>query len=1119
MNRIRGGATAVGMTLFVMLLAVGSVARAQETTGRVVGRVTDKDSGTPLGGVTVIVQGPQGEDATITDDKGDYLLTALPIGTYTIRFYAANTSSQVEQTGVVVAAQKTVRVNAKIALAATAAAAPQQTYVITGRVPMIDVGSARVGYTFNEDFTLKVPNGIDYGSVIQKAPGVFVDGTGNISIGGATGLENIYIVNGMNVTGMDMGNLESGASTLGGGTNLPSQFLTQIDVNSGGYQAEYGGAMGGVINSVLKSGSNEFHGSVLGYWSPYWLSASPNAVALVGSALGSVRKPDFDTSIGVEVGGPIIKDKLFFWAGFVPRFQNSHVFRLTYAQTEDANNPGQALLDANGNPRLHELTDWRARINESRQVYSYAATLDWTPLPENRLTLGVFGTPNFNNQMRSVFGPGLDAISNPAWAQENLSKTNTDVTARWVSKLYDRRWIIEANAGLHREDFNDRSPDGALNNLNQLEYWNTNLWDLEHAPGCEPTASGFQPCPIGAGSNPYHTGGFGLTKQFTGQRWMGEIKSTNLFQAGGHHELKYGWRIEYSTFDQDRYYSGPLGSRSLVILNPNDPTPNFNTWSFFTLQPGQYPSDFGPGGRPFTDLLQPPIYQDHLKADVTSLLNSFFVQDSYSPSVLRNLTINAGARLELQKMTDTFGKAFLSLDNLAPRVGVIYDPFGDGLSKISASYGQYYEQIPMNLAARYFGGEGILVRNGVPISTCPANLQSPTPYVNGQANPNAWTGNGEWGQCSRPAISSTNDPAAGGTSPFNNGSDYPVQANLRGQYNNEITATIERELMENLTLRLDYVHRWLGRIIEDGTADPTGSFAFVLANPGDVPPSALNQAKDDVTAAQTAVNNITPDPNNPATVSALANAQSQLAAAQAKYANLQGLAAAPKPERTYDGITLSLAKRFSKNWFTRASYTYSRLVGNYEGLFQAESSYFAPNGSNAYDTPDLYLNQRGYLPNDHPHQGRVDGYYTHDIGRGTFTFGLSFMAQSGMPRNYLSAWYFNSPQNQLLPRGSGGRTPPVSELDAKFMYGRPIPKNMRLEAFIDLFNILNQQATLITDDVYTFDPAAAIVGGTPSDLKYAKNLFGAPVTKNPDYGHALAYQTPFHARLGLRLTF
>ena len=91
MNRIRVGATALGLAL----LATASVAQAQEVTGRVTGRVTDKDTGMPMGGVTVIMQGPQGEDATLTDDRGDYRFTSLAVGSYIIRFYAANTSAEI----------------------------------------------------------------------------------------------------------------------------------------------------------------------------------------------------------------------------------------------------------------------------------------------------------------------------------------------------------------------------------------------------------------------------------------------------------------------------------------------------------------------------------------------------------------------------------------------------------------------------------------------------------------------------------------------------------------------------------------------------------------------------------------------------------------------------------------------------------------------------------------------------------------------------------------------------------------------------------------------------------------------------------------------------------------
>jgi hypothetical protein len=1098
MNRIRGGAAAaLGVAL---LLAAAGVAHAQEITGRVTGRVTDKDTGMALGGVTVVLQGPQGEDATLTDDKGEYRFTSLPVGIYVIRFYVANSAAGVEQSGVVVAAEKMVRVNAQIAGAVQAQA--QEKYVITGKPPVVDIGSARVGATFDSEFTQNVPLNRTYGDIIERAPGAFVDPSGNVSIGGATGLENIYIVNGVNVTGIEYGNLEAGTPSIGGGTNLPLEFFQQIDVSAGGYQASQGGGMGGVINSVLKSGTNEFHGSAFGFWAPYWLSGSPNSITTVGGSLGYVRKPDFDTSIGVEVGGPLIKDKLFFWAGFAPRFTDTHVFRQTYQLQFNGNAamPGPAL-DANGNPISHELTDWRARIPESHKTYYYAATVDWIPRPEHHLTFAAFGSPNFNDEMRQF--NNIEFISNPAWAQEKLTKSNSDFTLHWTSKLYDHHWQIDVLAGLHTEYFYVRSPFDDLNNRNQLEYWGANLGDLEHAPGCEADPSGFQPCPV----DNYHTGGFGTIKKANGARYMFDLKSTHLFEGGGHHEIAYGWHPEYVTYDQERWYSGPIGNRALIQLYPQAGA--FNSWTFFTLQPGEQPSDFG-NLRPASDLLYRPDYQDSLKANVSSLVNAFFVQENYNPPGLRNLTVNVGGRLEFQKLYDFHGNAFLDATNVSPRIGAIFDPRNDGRSKISFFYGRYYEAIPLNVAARYFGGEGILQRNGIPISDCMGAA--------GQSAYN-WTGT-ELAGCKRPDQSSMTTPfpadnATQGSTLFNNGTNYAVQSNLAGQYHNEIVATAEREVIEDLTVRLDYQHRWLGTIIEDGAADP--SLTFVLANPGHVPQSAIDDATRyqketaDALAAQQAMM-IPNDPKLPAL-------QSAADAAQARLTTLKGLASAPKPERTYDAITLSINKRFSKNWLTRAAYTYSRLIGNYEGLYQAEQNYFAPNGSNYTDTPDLYSNQNGPLPNDRPHLFHVDGFYQAPVGRGVITAGLSFAARSGMPRNYVSGLVPGQQLVMLLPRGSGGRTPTVTELNGKIAYKRQLSPKVNLEAFIDLFNILNQQAVVLTDDNYTYSWAGPIVNGTPSDLKYAKDISGAPIVKNPNYGQPLLYQRPFNGRLGLRLTF
>jgi hypothetical protein len=337
--------------------------------------VSDKVTGAPIGGVTVIVQGPQGEDATLTDDRGDYTFTNLPIATYTIRFYFAGTSTQVEQSGVVVSPYRTLRVNAK--LAGTAAAASQETYVITGKAPSIDVGSARIGTQFDEEYTRNIPLDRTYGDLLQRAPGAFVDGSGNVSIGGSTGLENIYLVNGQNVTGLRFGNLESGAASLGGGSNIPLEFLSQVDVSSGGYGPSTA-ARWAASSTASSSPAPTSFTAAPSYWSPTGCRPIRRS-SCRSEALGGVRKPDFDDSVGVEWAA-IIRTGCFL-VGFAPRITNNHVFRLTYAQTEadpvTGMPTGAAVLDASGNP---PSTSHRRRAHqETRKTYYFAGTVDWVP--------------------------------------------------------------------------------------------------------------------------------------------------------------------------------------------------------------------------------------------------------------------------------------------------------------------------------------------------------------------------------------------------------------------------------------------------------------------------------------------------------------------------------------------------------------------------------------------------------------------------------------------------------------------------------------------------------------------------------------------------------------------
>ena len=273
--------------------------------------------------------------------------------------------------------------------------------------------------------------------------------------------------------------------------------------------------------------------------------------------------------------------------------------------------------------------------------------------------------------------------------------------------------------------------------------------------------------------------------------------------------------------------------------------------------------------------------------------------------------------------------------------------------------------------------------------------------------------------------------------------------------------------MRGPDLRLDYQHRWLGTIIEDGTADPTTS-TFVLANPGHVPESAIDRGDEGRHARPAGDDRARSanDPNDPAGRSASRAATRRPSSARRSRASRPR----PSPSGPTTRITLSLNKRFSKNWFARGSYTYSRLSATTRACSRPSRTTSRPTAPTPTTRPTSTSTSAAPCPTIAPTSQASTASTRTRSARATFTFGLSFSAQSGMPRNYLSAWSPASTSwSMLLPRGSGGRTPTVTQFDAKIAYGRPLSPPVNLEAFIDLFNVFNQQATLMTDDIYTFD--------------------------------------------------
>jgi outer membrane receptor protein involved in Fe transport len=1037
---------------------------AAQTTGTIVGTVVEKDSGNKLSGVTVMLQGPQGEQGTVTGDDGSYEFTALPLGRYLVRFYYADVA--VEQPEVEVSVDKKVRVNARMPTAAV------ETVKVVEKAPVVDVGSSRVGVTFDQQLIRNVPLSATVGGMLEKAPGAFIEPTPfynppstALSFAGTTGAENAYILDGVNVTSVTFGTL---------GFDIASPFIHEVEIVTGGYGAEYGRAMGGVVNVATKSGSNEWKGSVESLVTPGFLTAEPRRVYSWSTSLTSVERRQYLLNFGAEAGGPIIKDKLFIWVGYAPELGRSRNVRYV-SRFFDNDNDGHPD-GANGIPTLQELG--RSDHNGHVTSHQYAAKLSYRLAPEHNLSLGFYGINGENEIMRT---PNAD----PRVAMHLDTIRRQDVSLRWVSKFFDHRWQVEGNLGLHSEGTIADSPYDdmkALNNINWFTNPSLTLFDPSLAAACPETMT-FKACP----AQQYQSGGYGIEFDRQALRLVGQLKTSVLFRALGWHQVKVGGDYEANQLENTRGYSGPPGSRAQIFVNDGF----VPVISFFRPQPGERLSGFAGddmdpdpdmNGLKNSDLLSPPRYQDNIHSKTHTFNTSAFLQDSWSP--LPNVTLNLGVRWEGQQIQDYMGGSPITIsDNWAPRLGVIYDPTNDGRSKIYGHFGKYYESIPLDLADRGFGGEGTLVSVFADPTACK------TPFDKwGSGDPQMG-----WRSCSV--------PGAGSIFPLA-GENLFVQKNIKGSSNSEIVVGAQYQIIEDLTVGASYIHRWMGRIIED--------VAGVVANPSDVPQSVVDEYEAKAKAAEAAA-------------MAGGGAATQAAAAEARFiADAMATARSmPKPRRDYDALMLTANKRLSKNWTVQASYTYSRTRGNYPGLYAADKGQLDPNITSLYDLPELLENRDGPLPNDRPHNLRADGYYTHAIGqKGAITAGLGASARSGRPNNALGFHtIYGQSESFILPRGSAGRTPVVTRFDLHLGYRHQLVRGMVLDAFVDIFNLFNQRTAVLQDQDYTLDPVDPIIGGDARDLPHLKTVSGAPATKNPNYLSATAYQPPIAGRLGMRLSF
>jgi Carboxypeptidase regulatory-like domain/TonB dependent receptor-like, beta-barrel len=481
------------------IFLLGAIAPlAAQTTGSVRGEV--ETGGTPLPGVSVEARSPnlQGVRTSVTDENGRFNLTLLPPGSYTLTATLPGFAPKSQTL------QLALNQAAVLRFELIAAAAAEVT--VTAAAATVETESNAVGRTMSAATFEALPTGRNYASVAQLAGGINTDNSDvrqtSITVYGSTGLENAYLVDGANTTGVEIGNQ---------GKVLNFEFIQEVEMKFGGYEAEYTGAQGGILNVVTKSGGNEYHGDVFGYFDNDSLQAENkhlDEIAAEGIPAGFTR-----SDYGVDIGGYVLKDRLWFFGAY------DHV-----------KNTDQRQITTG--PETGTITDLDSTSN------LYSGKLTWTVTPSNTLIGTVFGDPTDDvGAVAPVIGP-------PMTYNGTVTVGGTDFGFRYQGTL-SSNWLVTGQFAYHREDVDTLPGPGG----DQIVY-------VDNRTGTQVASGGF----LGPGGE----GQFAL-KKYTRYDYLADV---NYFL--GSHDLKAGFGFQRIDADVFRNTSG---GQIVEILDPLEDDP------------------------------------------------------------------------------------------------------------------------------------------------------------------------------------------------------------------------------------------------------------------------------------------------------------------------------------------------------------------------------------------------------------------------------------------------------------------------------------------------------------------------------------------------------------------
>jgi len=689
-------------------LLVASSALAQTPSGTILGTVKD-DQGAVVPGATVTATnlGTQYSRSTVTDSAGEYALRLLPVGNYMV-VVTLTGFKNFTQTGIVLEVGRNARVDATIQLGAL-----DETVLVVGDSPLVETASASLSRTVGQNEVLNLPLvNRDLYSLLNLTGGVTSNDNSN-SLGGP---EQLTTINGSGKAQMGTVNfqLDGGNNTAGlRGTGNPApnpEAVQEFRVLTNGYSAEYGRYSAGIVDVVTKSGTNNFHGAAF----EFFRNEKLNAPRWAPPGTPSVKDPLDRNQFGGAFGGPVTKGKTFFFASYSGLRQEETYYRNNavvptaleragdFSQSARKPNdpltglpfPGNIIPASRFDPAAKTIQDKYVPLSNLPNSFFEVGAAD--PIRTNEATLKVdhqlsntqslamsyFTQRGVDTQPLTLSGniPWVDR--DLAWTQHNLNLNHTwtlsPTTINQVRGTYVRQFGARVN-----------NPAISLGDLNSK-------FTIQGDPTLPRiTVTGF------------FTGQTSIAGPDAGSTYVGLKDAISITR--GKHAFKLGGDFSYEAIVHD------------TLLD------NYGVFGFN----GTKTAVGGAQGNAYADFLlglPNSMTQDAAvrKTDNGAYISAF-AQDDFR--VHSRVTLNLGIRYDLQfPFTDPQNRklAFVpgqkstvtpsapvgllfpgdtgvrrgivktDVNNIAPRLGVAWDPKGDGRMAVRAAFGMFYGSITGN---------------------------------------------------------------------------------------------------------------------------------------------------------------------------------------------------------------------------------------------------------------------------------------------------------------------------------------------------------------------------------------------------------------------------------------